>query len=274
MRGIVFDIKEFALNDGGGCRTTVFLKGCPLRCLWCHNPEGLSPEPELTVKSNGCLQCGLCRVPCEHPECQRFGRCLHICPRNLISRVGVEWDSEALAEKLLRQKDFLNETGGGITLSGGEPLMQADFAHDLLSRLRGQVHRAIETSGHAPAEVFRRVVGECELVLMDLKVADPALHREYTGVTNERILENAAYLKESGIPHIFRVPLIPALTDTEENLRGIAEIAGDSQVELLSYNRLAGAKYASVGRRFTDRIDESRARVPRLDLFKNASLRK
>ena len=196
MKGIVFDIKEFALHDGGGIRTTVFMKGCPLRCIWCHNPEGLSPKRELYLKQNGCLHCGLCLKPCTHPECRGLGRCLHICPKNLVCAAGEEWDSSELAEKLLQHRDFYNTMGGGITLSGGEPLAQADFCTELLCKLRGQVHRSIETSGYAHADVFRQVIDECDFVIMDLKLADSDKHREFTGVTNEMILANAGYLQD------------------------------------------------------------------------------
>ena len=250
MIGMIFDIKEFALHDGGGIRTTVFLKGCPLRCSWCHNPEGLSPRRELYLKQKGCLSCGLCRRPCNHPECQELGRCLHICPQNLVSAAGEEWESHALAEKLLQHKQFLNSTGGGITLSGGEPLMQAAFCAELLSLLSGEVHRSIETSGYASFENFKAVTDECDFVIMDLKLANRDAHLKYTGVSNERILENAAYLQSCGKPHLFRTPLIPNITDTEQNLDAIRNIVGDSAWETLPYNHLAPAKYASVGREF------------------------
>ena len=254
MKGLVFDIKEFALNDGAGIRTTVFLKGCPLRCIWCHNPEGLSPRREVYVRESRCTHCGLCLRPCTHPECQGLGRCLHICPQNLVSAAGVEWESAALARRLLEQSDVYESTGGGVTLSGGEPLRQAEFCVGLLERLRGRVHCALETSGYAAPGVFRQVVSQCDFVYMDLKLADRAAHIEYTGVPNDRILENAAWLRRSGKPHCFRTPLIPGITDSEENLRAVARIAGDSPTELLPYNPLAPAKYPNVGRRFSDRI--------------------
>ena len=250
MTGLIFDIKEFAVHDGEGIRTTVFFKGCPLRCVWCHNPEGLSPKRELYLKQNGCLSCGLCRKPCNHPECQGIGRCLHICPKNLVSAAGVEWEAKALAEKLLKHKTFFNTMGGGITLSGGEPLLQADFCVELLSLLKGQVHTAIETSGYADAETFQKVTTLCDFVYMDIKLADAEQHKKYTGVNNKTILENATWLKNSGIKHTFRTPLIPDMTDTEENLNAIEMIVGNSPWEKLAYNPLAGAKYASVGRTF------------------------
>ena len=250
MYGLIFDIKEFALNDGGGIRSTVFFKGCPLRCIWCHNPEGLSPKRELYIKQKGCLHCGLCRKSCNHPDCQGLGRCLHICPKNLVSVAGVEWESGALAEKLLRQTDIYRETGGGVTLSGGEPLLQWQFAAELLDHLHGKVHTAIETSGYAEAEAFRAVIDRCDFVYMDLKLMDCEMHKTYTGVCNDRILQNAAYLKASGKPHTFRTPLIPGITDTEENLAAIRAFVGDDAWEQLPYNTLAPAKYASVGREY------------------------
>lgn len=249
MTGIVFDIKEFSLHDGPGIRTTVFLKGCPLRCIWCHNPEGLSPRPELFAAA-GCRDCGLCRRGCDHEDCRPFGRCLHVCPQGLLRVAGKAWEVEALAEHLLKQADFLTKNGGGITLSGGEPLLQADFCAELLARLRGRVHLAIETSGYADEDTFRRVTSLCDLVLMDLKLMDADAHRTYTGVDNARILRNAAALKQSGIPHLFRTPLIPGITDTEQNLAAIRAFVGSSPHQTLAYNPLAAAKYAGVGREF------------------------
>ncbi len=273
MRGIVFDIKEFALNDGEGIRTTVFLKGCPLRCIWCHNPEGLSWEPELYQKS-GCEGCGLCMRPCDHEDCKPFGRCVHICQKNLLRIAGVEWESDALARELLKKSDIYEITGGGVTLSGGEPLMQSDFSYALLRELSGKVHRAIETSGYAHKEVFSRVIGECDFVYMDLKLCDRDEHKKYTGVFNDVIIENALALKESGIPHKFRIPLVAGITDTAENLGGLSEIVGDSEVELLSYNILAPAKYRSVGREFSKTIDPERKINADISLFRRATLKK
>lgn len=272
--GIIFDIKEFALNDGDGVRTTVFFKGCPLRCIWCHNPEGLSPAPELYVKRNGCLSCGLCRKECSHEECKPFGRCLHICPCDLISVAGKVWDSDALAEKLLKQQGVLSALGGGITLSGGEPLMQHEFAYEILTALRGKMHRLIETSGFAEPHVFKKIANECDFVIMDIKIADDDMHKKYTGVSNKKIIENALWLKDSKIPHLFRTPLIPEITDTEENLRAISSIVDDDKIELLPYNHLAGAKYESVGRVFPKSINEASANPIDISIFKNATMRK
>ena len=271
LTGRVFDIKEFSVNDGPGVRTTVFFKGCPLRCVWCHNPEGLEPKRELLVRKKGCLHCGRCRVPCTHPECQGLGRCLHACPAGLVEEVGREWTVEALAARLLRDRELYENSGGGVTLSGGEPLLQHAFAVELLRNL--PVHRAIETSGYASPEVFSKVLAEVDYVMMDIKLADPEAHRRYTGVDNTPILKNLDILRNSGKPYLIRVPLIPDITDTPENLAKIATVVGDSPTELLPYNRMAGAKYASVGKTFTDLIQRDTNNPVDLSVFQNATLR-
>lgn len=274
MKGTVFDIKEFALNDGDGIRTTVFLKGCPLHCIWCHNPEGLSPKRELFIKTNGCKNCGLCKRPCNHPDCKEFSRCLHICPNDLISVAGTDWESDKLADKLLKQCNTLNMLGGGITLSGGEPLMQHKFCEELLSQLKNKTHIAIETSGYANQQIFDSIIQLCDFVFMDLKLYDNSLHKKYTGVSNENILQNAQKLKESGIPHSFRIPLIPCITDSNENLSALADVIGNSHVELLPYNKLAPAKYKNVNREFSSIIKTEKSPCINTSFFKNVSVRK
>ena len=274
MNGLIFDIKEFSIRDGEGIRTTVFFKGCPLRCAWCHNPEGLSPTPELWADPARCRDCGLCRKPCEHEDCQPFGRCLHICPQDLVRCVGKTYTPHELAARLRRQKPMFDAMGGGVTLSGGEPLLQADFCAELLEKLDGDIHTTIETSGYAPQSDFERIIHLCDFVIMDIKLMDDATHKRWTGVSNAQILSNAKYLMASGVPHIFRTPLIPNITDTEENLRAIAAFIGDEPIELLPYNDLAPAKYASVGRNFTTEIDPTKKGTPDLSIFQNAILRK
>lgn len=246
MRGTIFDIKELSIHDGPGSRVTVFFKGCPLQCLWCHNPEGLRAAPQLSHKKQLCTDCGACRLPCTHEECKPFGRCLHICPNGCLAIAGEVIEAEALAAKLRQHADLLVLLGGGITVSGGEPLMQAEFVCELAKQLSG-IHLAIQTSGHAHPETYRRVISHFDYIMQDIKLADPVAHKRFTGVDNTWILENVAWLKQSKKTFVFRVPLIPGITDTEENLRAISVIAGDAPVELLRYNALAGAKYATFG---------------------------
>lgn len=189
----------------------------------------------------------------------------------LISLTGKEMDSADVAAKVLRGKDFLRMSSGGVTISGGEPLMQHEFTVDLLKRMN-ELHRAVQTSGFAESKVFESVISNADYIMMDLKLADPTLHKEYTGVDNALILENAKILKASGKKHVFRVPLIPDITDTEENLRAISEIAGESEVELLPYNAMAGAKYKSVGLEYPLASHKSENNKVDLSIFKRGRL--
>ena len=268
MNGIIFDIKEFTVHDGPGSRITVFLKGCPLRCKWCHNPEGLKVAKQLMYKSNFCTHCGACRKSCEHEECQQFGRCVHACPNGALGIAGEEVSAKSLAERLQKNADILKLMGGGITISGGEPLLQADFVCELADCL-GDIHKAIQTSGYADLEVYKKVVESVDYVLQDIKLVDDREHLEYTGVSNQKILKNIEWLKRSGKPFVFRVPLIPGITETESNLKAISEIAGDCRVELMPYNPLAGAKYAMVDMEYTF-SDESNRKEDFTRFFKNA----
>lgn len=246
MTGTIFDIKEMAVHDGPGIRTTVFFKGCPLRCMWCHNPEGLKSEPQLMFKENKCRHCGLCFKPCGHSDCAPFGRCVHICPENCLEIAGETVEPKDLAERLKKSAAVLGDTFGGFTFSGGEPLFQPDFLLRLIDELK-DYHLCIETSGFAAAEVFKSVIDKLDFVIMDLKLANGDKHKKYTGVDNKIILHNFHYLKSSGKPYIIRTPLIPGITDTKENLDAIQNIIGDSPWEKLPYNALAGAKYKTLG---------------------------
>ncbi|MDR1093348.1 MAG: glycyl-radical enzyme activating protein [Clostridiales bacterium] len=263
--GTIFSIEEFAVFDGPGIRTAVFFKGCPLRCNWCHNPEGLERAPQVVRNPNGCLACGKCapllgagKTAAEDDLC--------VCPRGLLRISGAAYTSGALAARLLKNADILNANGGGVTFSGGECLMQAGFLEETLERLRGKVHTAAQTSGFAEAGAFDRVIRKTDLVMFDLKVMDRALSKKYTGQYNDLILENFAALKASAAPFIARAPLIPGVTDTEENYGAIlAAVKGSRalRVELLPYNKMAGGKYKLAGRKFEPMFDEGVA--PRID---------
>jgi len=228
ITGTVFSIEDFAINDGPGIRTTVFLKGCPLRCVWCHNPEGLSAEPQIVHKSFGDEMCG--------------------------RRVS----SEELAAELLRSKSFFEMNGGGVTFTGGEPTMQSAFLCDVLERLEG-VHRAVETCGYCGSEVFERVLSRLEMVLFDIKLVDPILHEKYTGRDNAPILKNLETLKRSGRRFVARIPLIPGVNDSLENMKATYELIKDApaldRVELLRYHKTAGAKYSMVGMKYDPPFD-------------------
>jgi len=218
-QGIIFSIEEFALNDGPGIRTTVFFKGCPLRCAWCHNPEGFSFAPQMIRTMDGERICG--------------------------ERI----TAEALSDRLAKNAGFFNMTLGGITITGGEPLAQPEFLAELLVRLRKQgIHTAIETSGHAHADVFRRIVPLADLILFDVKSMDTAIHKKYTGVDNTLILANLEWLAGSSMKFIVRLPLIPGINDSVEQMNAVYEAIKDAsglvRVEMLRYHKTAGAKYA------------------------------
>lgn len=246
MLGTIFDIKEMAVHDGPGIRTTVFLKGCPLRCKWCHNPEGLSIEPQLMYKQTCCIDCKLCQRECDHEECKPFGRCLHICPNDCLTVSGRMVDARSLAEELKSSAVTLGEGFGGFTFSGGEPLFQSDFLLELAEHLK-DFDLCIETSGYSDSKTFKRVIDKMDFIIMDIKLVNSKKHLEYTGVGNELILENFEILRASKKPYVIRTPLIPNITDTKENLEEIKAIIGDSAHETLPYNDMAGAKYKMLG---------------------------
>lgn len=266
--GVVFEVREFCLHDGPGIRTTVFFKGCPLRCTWCHNPEGLSPEPEWLFKEQKCVHCG---------SCTRGGDC----PQGARQLCGRRWSAPALAAELLRNADVFTSSGGGITFSGGEPLLQAPFLCALIDELRSlqlassptlklansqtapaPLHLAIETSGFAAPDAYRQVVSKLDLVFQDLKHPDPEAHRRWTGVDPAPIHANLAWLKESGKPFVARIPLMPGVNDTPAVKAGFAQLlegpSGLLRVELLPYHLTAAAKYPFTGRAYEPGFDENR----------------
>ena len=220
MTGRVFEIREFTLHDGPGVRTTVFMKGCPLRCAWCHNPEGQSFEVEAMKRPNG-----------ETTVCGR------------------DWTAAELAEELVRNADIMAQSGGGVTLSGGEPLAQSDFLLELVPLLKAKgVHLAVETSGHVPAAAYRAVVSQLDFVYQDVKLLDADAFRRWTGGDLSVVLGNIAYLRRCGVPFAFRVPLVPGVNDSEADRAAFTAFADGAKVEFLPYNHAAPAKYRLLGR--------------------------
>ncbi len=259
--GIVFDIKQFAVFDGPGVRQTVFLKGCPLRCNWCHNPEGLSIEPQLMVSIASCQHCGKCKEVCKHEHCIACGECVPVCPLHLRTISGERISSEELERRLRKDSDYYAQLGGGVTFSGGEPLLQGEFLVEVLERI-SDMHRCIETSGYADEALFRAVISNLNYAIMDLKIFDAQKHKQYIGVSNEKILRNAEILCSADIPFTIRIPLIPGVNDDDDNFRQTAKFLSGAknlqQVELLPYHKTAGAKYSMVGKAYEPMFDVNR----------------
>ena len=272
--GKIFSIEEFSTFDGPGVRMTIFFKGCPMRCMWCHNPESQGFDDEIVRSPNGCLECNAClRVGEEKTGVPSLvEESIGVCPRHLIRHCGEDVTSEELLARVEKKREMLNLCNGGVTFSGGEPLAQPDFLLECLKGLKGKTHRAIQTCGLCDPATFEQILAECDYVLYDLKLIDPIAHQHYTNCKNEKILKNFQSLAKSGKEFITRVPLIPTVTDTEENLTAIAALLkenGVRQVELLPYHKTAGAKYKMLGRRYEITFDPSILPNPHTEIFKN-----
>ena len=266
MTGRIFSIEEFSTFDGPGIRCTVFLKGCPLSCQWCHNPEGQRFDKEILRSPNGCIGCGTCTAT------GMTEASIPLCPQHLLRLCGEDITPQALTERLADKLWMLSATGGGVTFSGGEPMRQGDFLLSCLKCLEGKTHRAVQTCGYAPKSIFSQVLENCDYMLYDLKLMDNDLHRRYTGVDNGLILENYQSLAASGLPFITRIPLIPGVNDTAENLTATAEFMashGVGKIELLPYNRTAGAKYKATGRCYQVDFDQTARPNPREEIFEH-----
>ena len=251
---------------------TVFLKGCPLRCMWCHNPEGQAFQSEVVRSPNGCLFCNACL--CEGEK--KTGRpvlvpeSISVCPRNLVRLCGEEISSHDLVKRIDKVVELLKLSGGGVTFSGGEPLAQPEFLRECLALLRGRVHRAIQTSGFCDPLLFSKILADCDYVLFDLKHMDPAIHQKYTGQSNEKILQNYQTLVKSKKEFITRIPLIPSVNDTAENLQATAAFLhenGVRRIELLPYNKSAGAKYRLIGKEYVTDFDGNIPPSPHTEIF-------
>jgi pyruvate formate lyase activating enzyme len=266
MRGRVLDIKRLSVHDGPGIRTTVFFKGCPLRCRWCHNPESISPGPEIGLLQAPCIRCGKCAEVCptgahlfqesmhllNHAVCTACGRCVEACLPGALEYYGREMSPAEVAAAVLEDGTFYAMSGGGCTLSGGEPLGQAPFCAEVFVLLHHEgIHCALDTSGAVPWESFEVVLPHADLFLYDVKHTNDQLHREHTGRSNREIIDNLRRLSERGVPIEVRIPVIPGFNADEESMTGLGKaLAGLPNlvgVRLLPYH-LARTKYETVGR--------------------------
>jgi pyruvate formate lyase activating enzyme len=263
--GLIFAIERFAIHDGPGIRVAVFLKGCPLRCWWCHSPESQSPEPELLLKADRCLVCGSCVPFCSHDaigdtgdgyvtdraRCETCGDCTDACPTDARSIAGQRWSVLDLLAEIERDRPFLSRSGGGVTFSGGEPLMQPVFLGEAIDACRAAgLHTAVETSGFGSRAALA-AAARADLVLFDLKILDDDRHARYTGVSNRVILENFRALASHHPAVRVRVPVIPGINDDADNLQAIGTLArscGVERVDLLPYHSAGLAKYPRLGR--------------------------
>ena len=261
LYGVVFNIMRFCLHDGPGIRTTVFLKGCPLACRWCHNPESRAPEPAVMYVGERCLLCGDCIEAC--PEgaisrgaetmlrsaaCTACGTCVEVCVAEARAVAGRRMTVRQAVAEIERDVVFFDESGGGVTFSGGEPLAQPRFLEALLEACRvRRIHTVLDTCGLAEPGSFLRIAGKADLVLYDLKFIDAAKHRASTGATNEAILANLAALARAGRPLVVRVPVIPGINDGDEELAAVAALLlrlGVPRIDLLPYHKIGVNKYA------------------------------
>ncbi len=245
MNGNIFDIQRFSIYDGPGIRTNVFLKGCNLRCLWCHNPESQSAKKQLLFYKNKCVGCKKCSEICDKTftdKCIACGKCANVCLYGARKISGETVSSDEVVDIVLKDIEYYRTSGGGVTLSGGEPLLQPEFAAEILKKCKEKgVHTAIETAANVSWKNFEYVLPYLDLILCDIKGIDEELHIKNTGVSNRRILENAKKLKESSTKVIFRTPVIPGYNDGE--VEKIAKFCSPSEHELLAYHNTALGKY-------------------------------
>lgn len=264
MKTCICDIKRFAVHDGDGIRTTLFLKGCPLRCVWCHNPESISARPQLAFYENKCIGCGECAAVCpnnahkmtenghifDHTLCIACGKCEEACLGSALTLYGKEVTVDEILPKLLEDKEFFETSGGGVTLSGGECLTHPDFCAELLKKLKEKgVHTAVDTCGFVSKEAIDKVLPYTDIFLYDIKAADEAVHIRCTGQSNKKILENLFYIDSKNKAIEVRIPFVPGFNDGEIEKIGeiLKALKNLKKVRVLPYHNFAGSKYAALG---------------------------
>ena len=265
---LIFDIKRYAINDGPGIRIVIFLKGCNLNCAWCHNPESISGETERMYAPAKCIKCGTCEKACPQNAitlisegivadtelCRLCGHCADVCPTKAIEMSGKPYSVGEIMDEIGKERIFFDQSGGGVTFSGGEPLLYYEFLIGLLDECgRRGIHRAIDTTGLTKTKILLEVAKRTDLFLYDLKLMDSKRHQKWTGVPNEKILENLKVLAKAGSKIIIRIPLIGGVNDDAENItetaRFVSSLAGDKkEVNLLTYHKIAQTKYGKLGR--------------------------
>ncbi len=265
MKGTIFNIQKFCVNDGPGIRTTVFLKGCPLKCIWCHNPESQSEKAEIMFYKDKCVNCGRCAAVCGN-GCHSFDNGVHKFERKncvkcfaciktgceALEKVGREITTDEVIDEALKDKIFYDNSGGGITLSGGEPLCQFDFSLQILKKAKENgIHTAIETCGFTSADRIKEISKYVDLFLFDYKETNSKLHKKFTGISNDIILENLSLLNDMGKSIILRCPIIPGCNDRKEHFEGICNVANKFEhimhIEVEPYHPLGESKYEPLG---------------------------
>ncbi len=251
-KAIIFDIEKNSFVDGPGIRTTVFFKGCNLKCAWCHNPESQSFEPQMMFYRDKCTGCGKCKSVCASPEhCTLCGKCTLYCPAEARKVCGKEYTVDEVFNEIIKDKAFYENSGGGVTFSGGECMLQIDFLLEILKRCKENgIHTAIDTAGHISWGNFEKVLPFTDLFLYDIKIFDSEKHKKYTGVGNELILDNLKRLFEIGAKIWIRIPVIPTVNDNKEEMQKIKAFIDNcgvaERVELLPYHKMGENKYGAI----------------------------
>ena len=294
MNGNIFDIQRFCVHDGPGIRTTVFFKGCPLRCVWCHNPESQKSAVNIAYYGNKCILCGECADVCQNgchaftvsdttsvpahvfdrKNCASCGACAEKCSVKAIEKLGKSVSADEVISEVIRDALFYKNSGGGLTVSGGEPLMQADFLAEILTRAKEKgIHTCIETCGFASTETVKKIAPLTDLFLFDIKETDSEKHKLFTGVPLEPIIENLRLIESLGVSTVLRCPIIPEKNLRDGHLRGIAELCAPlknvTEINVMAYHTLGSAKYDALSM-----PDEMKGIAPMSDEIKKECIKK